>query len=53
MLVNEKYIDYQKHTNPNNKEKWESLSMKLVEEKRIAAKREYIEEVKIVQLVVL
>ena len=45
-VSNEKYIDYQKHTNPNNKEKWESLSMKLVEEKRIAAKREYIEEVK-------
>jgi hypothetical protein len=45
-VSNEKYIDYQKHTNPNNKEKWESLSMKLVEEKRIAAKREYIEELK-------
>jgi hypothetical protein len=45
-VSNEKYIDYQKHTNPNDKEKWQSLSMKLVEEKRIAAKREYIEEVK-------
>ena len=45
-VSNEKYIDYQKHTNPNDKEKWQSLSMKLVEEKRIAAKREYIEDVK-------
>ena len=43
---NEKYIEYQKHKNPDDKEKWQSLSLKLIEEKRIIAKGDYIEEIK-------
>ena len=27
---NEKYIEYQKHKNPDDKEKWQSLSLKLI-----------------------
>ena len=45
-VSNEKYLDHHNQTNPNSQEKWQSFSDKLIEEKRIAARGEYIEEVK-------
>ena len=43
---NEKYTDYQKQIDSSDKEKWQTLSPDLIKEKRIAAREDYINEVK-------
>lgn len=43
---NEKYTEYQNQNNPSNKEQWRLISTELLEEKRIVARVDYIEEIK-------
>ena len=42
----EKYTDYQKQIDSSDKEKWQTLSKDLIKAKRIAAREDYINEIK-------